>query len=322
MAPSLLGPQANLSPAEALQLAQQAPEILRNNPKAISSSPLVSLFTAAETADLWTIYTNLLVACLRTKNDQSAHECLDRLVLRFGEKNEWIMALQGLVKEAEAESRDQLQAVLGEYDSILKENSSNIPIAKRKVALLRSMGSIPEAIASLTALLDFTPTDAEGWAELSDLYLTQGLYSQAIFSLEEVLVLVPNAWNVHARLGEILLMAANSETDSSNRHLAEALKRFCRSIELCDDYLRGYYGLKKVTDQVLSQAGKSKKQDADEPKLPDQKQVEKLNQVATAKLGEIVRRYNAKEKLWQGYDADEIAAAKTLLEASAPQLVR
>jgi hypothetical protein len=41
-------------------------------------------------------------------------------------------------------------------------------------------------------------------------------------------------------------MAASSETESSNRHHAEALKRFCRSIELCDDYLRGYYGLKKV----------------------------------------------------------------------------
>ena len=31
------------------------------------------------------------------------------------------------------------------------------------------------------------------------------------------------------------------------RRLSEALKRFCRSIELCDDYLRGYYGLKLVS---------------------------------------------------------------------------
>ena len=38
--------------------------------------------------------------------------------------------------------------------------------------------------------------DAEAWAELSDLYFSQGLYSQAIFALEEVLVLQPNAWNV------------------------------------------------------------------------------------------------------------------------------
>lgn len=38
------------------------------------------------------------------------------------------------------------------------------------------------------------------------------------------------------------------------KHYAEALKRFCRSIELCDDYLRGYYGLKLVSflEQTLT----------------------------------------------------------------------
>ncbi len=30
------------------------------------------------------------------------------------------------------------------------------------------------------------------------------------------------------------------------KYMAEAIKRFSRSIELCDDYLRGYYGLKLV----------------------------------------------------------------------------
>lgn len=62
------------------------------------------------------------------------------------------------------------------------------------------MGKVNEATAALTALLDHSPTDAEGWAELADLYLTQGLYSQAIYSLEEVLVLAPNAWNVRTPL--------------------------------------------------------------------------------------------------------------------------
>jgi cytochrome c-type biogenesis protein CcmH/NrfG len=58
------------------------------------------------------------------------------------------------------------------------------------------MGKEAEAIAALDALLAFSPTDAEGWSELSDLHLSQGHYAQAIFALEEVLVLVPNAWNV------------------------------------------------------------------------------------------------------------------------------
>jgi hypothetical protein len=37
---------------------------------------------------------------------------------------------------------------------------------------------------------------------------------------------------------------------SYQKHMAEAIKRFSRSIELCDDYLRGYYGLKLVSPSV------------------------------------------------------------------------
>jgi ER membrane protein complex subunit 2 len=69
------------------------------------------------------------------------------------------------------------------------------PVAKRRVALLRSLGKPSDAITALTTLLDFSPTDGEAWSELADLYLSQGLYSQAIFALEEVLILMPNAWN-------------------------------------------------------------------------------------------------------------------------------
>ena len=127
------------------------------------------------------------------------------------------------------------------------------PIAKRRVGLLKSMNRISDAILATMGILDFCPTDAESWSELSDLYFSQGLYSQAIYSLEEVIVLQPNAWNIQARLGELLYMAAKSGSQgSSTKHLAEALKRFCRSIELCDDYLRGYYGLKLVSHCLCS----------------------------------------------------------------------
>lgn len=78
------------------------------------------------------------------------------------------------------------------------------------MALLKSTGKISEAISALNSLLDFSPTDAEAWAELADLYLSQGLYSQAIFALEEVLVLTPNAWNVgYATMLHLAFCVAN-----------------------------------------------------------------------------------------------------------------
>lgn len=38
---------------------------------------------------------------------------------------------------------------------------------------------------------------------------------------------------------------------SYQKYMVESLKRFSRSIELCDDYLRGYYGLKLVSKSPL-----------------------------------------------------------------------
>lgn len=74
------------------------------------------------------------------------------------------------------------------------------------MALLRSLGRVSDAVAALLSLLDFSPTDSEAWSELSDMYFSQGLYPQAIFALEEVLVLQPNAWNVSIATGRLVLI--------------------------------------------------------------------------------------------------------------------
>jgi tetratricopeptide (TPR) repeat protein len=58
------------------------------------------------------------------------------------------------------------------------------------------MGKITDAISALVQFLDASPTDAEAWAEAGDLYVSQGLFQQAIFAFEEVLLITPNAWNV------------------------------------------------------------------------------------------------------------------------------
>lgn len=130
---------------------------------------------------------------------------------------------------------------------------------------------------------------------------------------------------MQARLAEVHYMAATSSPSSSpEKYLSESLKRFARSIELCDDYLRGYYGLKLVTSRLLrnppAQTSKSvKATDLDEFQLPSQATVEKLNELATAKLSEIVRRFSAGESHWSGYDREEIAAARELLAGDAPE---
>ncbi|KAI1438194.1 tetratricopeptide [Xylaria sp. CBS 124048] len=315
---SLIYPAAQLSPGKALQHAQQAGSLLKGTKDAASQS----LLSSSETQELWAVHENLLLSCLRTGDDESARQCLDRLVERFGDDNERIMALKGLVKEATAANNAALDEVLQEYENILQETPTNLPIAKRRAALLRSMGRAPEAVSALNSLLDMSPTDVEAWAELADLYLAQGLYSQAIFAQEEVLILQPNAWNVHARLGEMLLMAAKA-SDTPKR-LTAAMKEFCRSIELCDNYLRGYYGLKLTVGELLKDPSpKALKQlESEDWSVPEASTLQKLDEVATEKLAEIIRRSSAGEKDWQGYDETELVAARKLLESGSTATTR
>ena len=70
------------------------------------------------------------------------------------------------------------------------------PVMKRRIALLRGLSRTTDAIDALIELLEASPTDIEAWTELSDLYIAQGMFSQAEFCLEEVLLVAPNAWNV------------------------------------------------------------------------------------------------------------------------------
>jgi hypothetical protein len=84
------------------------------------------LFAGSEKSELWLQYENLILSCLRTGDEHAARRCLQRLVARFGEDNERVQALRGLVKEAEAKSNSDLEGILKEYDQILGENDTNI----------------------------------------------------------------------------------------------------------------------------------------------------------------------------------------------------
>ncbi|EFR01787.1 tetratricopeptide repeat protein 35 [Nannizzia gypsea CBS 118893] len=314
MSTSLLHTQFGLSssdPQASLRLSQQAPSFLKTQPSRFPSFPF-SIFSQRESPELWTSYEQLLAACLRTGDDKSARECLDRLSSRFGEDNERVMGLRGLYDEATAADETALKKVLERYDGILQENPVNVPVLKRRIAVLRSLGRAGEAISSMVEFLDAFPTDAEAWCELSDLYHSQGLSSQSIFCLEEALLILPNAWNLHARLGELLYISTHSpeSPEMTLKPLAESVRRFCRSIELCDDYVRGYYGLNLSTTRLLERLGPKSRRDET---LPTAETTQKLYDLSVQKLREIV-----KERCVAGrspeFNESELITAQALLD--------
>ncbi|KKZ60290.1 hypothetical protein EMCG_04972 [[Emmonsia] crescens] len=302
-------------PRAVLRLSQQAQSFLKSHPAQQPSFPF-SVFATAETPELWLTYEQMLLACLRTGDDESARQCLERLSKRFGPANERIMALKGVYEEALAQDEDALEEILAGYGKVLEENPVNVPILKRRIALLRSMSRSADAIAALVDFLDAFPTDAEAWCELADLYQAQGMSTQAIFCLEEALLVVPNAWNLHARLGEVEYISSTSaeNQETALKLLADSVRRFCRSIELCDDYLRGYYGLKLSTSRLLDKLStKAAPQlKGSDYSLPTKKTLTKLQALSTRKLREIVQSRSADVKSWERNQSELIAAQELL----------
>ncbi|CAG8628137.1 2833_t:CDS:2, partial [Paraglomus brasilianum] len=89
--------------------------------------------------------------------------------------------------------------------------------------------------------LDVYYNDVEAWLELASLYLSQHLYQQAAFCLEELILLQPQNHFYHLKYAEVLYTSDN---------IPLALKEYCRVIELCDDYVRALYGIKLCTHKL------------------------------------------------------------------------
>lgn len=331
MSTDLLRPPAHLSEADALALSQQAPSILRKQSTWSLPWPF-SLMVANDAPERWTVYENLLFSCLRTGDNRSAHICLDKLRERFGDTNERVMGLTGIYHEAVAPDTKALEHILKQYEEAIVECPTNMTVRKRHVALLKSLNRRDGAIAALVDLLDISPIDAEAWSELAELYYAQRLHAQAIYCLEEVLLITPNAWNIHARLGEMLyiLSGASSTSESAaTKELARSLKSFCRSVELCEDYLRGFYGMKLVTTKMRQHVEKGggsavskRDQSDDEIALPSLETVQKLNELATMKLAEIIRKASTVTVGWEGYSEAEVIAARELLNRDTSSITR
>ena len=184
----------------------------RQGPRVSDSSGITGAIT--DHIDVWGRSERLLFASLKTGDVDLANKCLESLTERFGPENERVVGLKGVFEEALAKNDSTLEQILQGYNETLSQRPANVVgrtnptpaandgadlseiVAKRKAALLRALGRTSEAIQSLTEFLDFVPTDIEAWAELSELYSCVSMIPQAIFCLEEVLLITPNAWNV------------------------------------------------------------------------------------------------------------------------------
>lgn len=114
------------------------------------------------------------------------------------------------------------------------------------------------AIQSLNKYLDTYYNDAEAWQELASLYLSQNLYSQAAFALEELILLAPSNTFFVLQYAEVL---------ATMDDLPMAYKQYLRVLEMCGTealeldpqqpnrqgpWTRALWGLKSVTTKLIA----------------------------------------------------------------------
>lgn len=125
MASLLFSPPAQTSPSQAVQISRGAPSVL-NRRSLISSVLPFTFLQGAESAETWATYERVFLACLRTRDDESARRCLEKLTQRFGESNERIMGLKGMYEEAVARDDAALQKILRGYEKTVAQEPTNI----------------------------------------------------------------------------------------------------------------------------------------------------------------------------------------------------
>jgi ER membrane protein complex subunit 2 len=140
----------------------------------------------------------------------------------------------------------------------------------------------------------------------------------------------------HAHIAEIHYISSPTSSPSLQA-LTLSLHHYTRSLELNPAYLRAYYGLKLLSKRLIpllrnpsasTSSSTSKRnaqaasEDSEDIAPPNLKSVQKLEELATSKLAEIVRRYGAGEKGWTGYDEAEVIAARELLDRDGKEIVR
>ncbi|KAG4305197.1 hypothetical protein PORY_001367 [Pneumocystis oryctolagi] len=194
--------------------------------------------------EIWEIYEQTFLAALEIGEDELASQCLTKLLKKFPTSTS-IIVLKGLYLEAIGNTSEALKY----YNDILSMDESNIPILKRKITLLRSLGRTEEAVNELVKFLDIWYLDAEAWAELADIYFSFHLYKKASFCYSELLLLQPSSHLIHARYALVLYIQSFTKPDL----LHIATREYLRSIELYKNFLQGFCGLKQCCISLLKQ---------------------------------------------------------------------
>ncbi|EUC61234.1 TPR-like protein [Rhizoctonia solani AG-3 Rhs1AP] len=170
--------------------------------------------------DPWAFLEQLAFAGMDVGRLDIADDCLILLDQQFPDSPR-VTVLKGQRLEADGMLQDALKMYV--Y-FLTKEDENYVPIRKRLIATLRSLGRIAEATEELIRYLDIYYADLEGWLELAGIYATCNLYDNSLSALAHAQLIAPQT-------PQIALCSA--ETAYTAGDISLALKTYLRAAELC-----------------------------------------------------------------------------------------
>jgi tetratricopeptide (TPR) repeat protein len=223
--------------------------------------------------EVWPTYEQIAVDAFDVGDLELADVCLSHLKKRFV-RSARVKRLVGMRLETEGKLVEANEI----YESILAEDETNMPAAKRAIAVQKARGNQTSVISLLTTHLDTYYNDTEAWLELCSVYLAQYYYQQAAFCMEELLLMQTANPFWHLKYAEILWTMGE---------VLLALKEFCKVVELQTDHVRGFYGVQLCTTNLL----KSHSGDASDKQLWSE-----LNELATEHLLHVHKKASEETK--------------------------
>jgi tetratricopeptide (TPR) repeat protein len=95
--------------------------------------------------------------------------------------------LKGMIQEYQGNYSDAVKI----YDSVIGLDPSHMDCRKRKIVCLVEQGQLQKGIEEMCLYVDIFGQDIDAWGLLSKWYLQLSMYQQALFCMEELMMLSP-----------------------------------------------------------------------------------------------------------------------------------
>lgn len=247
---TILPSSASLSPTttETLQILSRHPvydpsKVLSYGEQLLTTAPSTLVPKLAR----YDILESCVIAALETGQPDVAKRHLSVIAQSFpSDTSNRTKRLEAMV----CEYAEQWDRAISLYQDVLDQDEKDTFSRKRMITIEKSRGKRTAAIELLVHYLDHYMMDIDAWMELCDLYLLEVMFQQALYCIEECMVLNPKEYLFVLRYAEIAYTMGDSKL---------ALKYYCRVLEIFVDNVRALFGVKLCVEKLLGMDADKKK---------------------------------------------------------------